>query len=226
VRSKNSKRRKVYQLQSVEFCNVEQAVKARLFDQSNNQAILKFPYLYRSRIGTEALLKYITKPLLFVAGHAHLTTEGLVITPVSLIFEVDNKHVMLQPWICGADFERVKYDGKLLLDDSQIELSNQHPINFLLEQLQEVLSDLFIMGLERVDAQVLHEWQRVYSYGQSVGFSCLLEPISKLVKIFEQELERKNGAVMCEVGIDKEFNVFVSQLVLQICVLVRLSQDI
>lgn len=214
----------ICQLHNVEFCNVEQAVKARLFDQSNNQAVLKFPYLYRSRIGTEALLKYVTKPLLFVAGHAHLTTEGLVIIPVSLIFEVDNKRVMLQPWICGADFERVKYEGKLLLDDSRIELSNKHPINLVLEELQQVLSDLFIMGLERVDAQVIHEWRRVYSYGQSIGFSYLLELISQLIKLFEQRLERENGAVMCEVGID--FNSSVAQLVLQVCVLVRLSQDI
>ncbi|RUS99151.1 hypothetical protein DSM106972_078530 [Dulcicalothrix desertica PCC 7102] len=214
----------IHQLQSVEFCNVEQVVKARLFDQSNNQAVLKFPYLYRSRIGTEALLKYVTNPLLFVAGHAHLTTEGLVIIPVSLIFEVDNKRVMLQPWICGADFERVKYEGELLLDGSQLDLSNKHPINLVLEELQQVLSDSFIIGLERVDAQVIHEWRRVYSYGQSIGFSYLLEPISKLVKIFEQRLERENGAVMSEAITD--FNSSVAQLVLQVCVLVRLSQDI
>lgn len=214
----------IRQLQSVEFCNVEQVVRARLFDQSNNQAILKFPYLYRSRIGTEALLNYLTQPLLFVAGHAHLSTEGLVIIPVSLIFEMDNKRVMLQPWICGADFLQQNTDESKLFDGSQLDLSNKHLINLVLEQLQQVLSDLFIMGLERVDAQVLHEWQRVYNYGQSLGFSYLLESISKLIKIFEQRLEQENGAVMSEAITN--FNSSVAQLVLQICVLIRLSQDI
>ncbi|OKH53782.1 hypothetical protein NIES2101_10040 [Calothrix sp. HK-06] len=109
----------IHQLQSVDFCNVEQVVKAKLFDQNNNQAILKFPYLYRSRIGTEVLLEYLTQPLLFVAGHAYLTTEGLVIIPISLIFKVDKKRVILQPWICGTDVQRIKYESKLL-NDSQL----------------------------------------------------------------------------------------------------------
>ncbi|OKH53783.1 hypothetical protein NIES2101_10045 [Calothrix sp. HK-06] len=93
-----------------------------------------------------------------------------------------------------------------------------------LEQLQQVLSDLFILGLERVDAQVIYEWQRVYNFGQKVGFCSLLEPMSKFIKFFEQKLEEKNGAVISEAVTD--FNFSVSQLVLDICVLIRLCQDI
>jgi len=88
----------ISQVGNIEFSLDQQVVKAILRDSHRHQAILKFPYTSRSTEGTEALLEHLAnRQLLFVAGQIYLSAEGLIITPVSLVF-LSGDRTILQPF--------------------------------------------------------------------------------------------------------------------------------
>ncbi|MUG95660.1 hypothetical protein F7734_26210 [Scytonema sp. UIC 10036] len=210
----------VHQVENVQFSSIEQAVIAVLYDCDRNQAILKFPYTYRNRVGTETLLEHLlNKRLLFVAGHIYLSTEGLVITPVSLIFQTGESRIMLQPSIC----QPLEIDSNLnlsntentFLKDDLLDGYNRHPIASFLEQLQQVMSDLIVMGLERIDSQSLRHCQNICDFGKAMGFVDCIKRMTQFIKILEQ----KNNSL------DWDWQP-ATEIILELSLLIKLSQDI
>ena len=90
----------VDKVDSVEFVASQQAITATLYDPYHHQALLYFPYTHQSHVGTETLLPALAQlPLRFVAGEIALHATQIVITPVSLVFQLGQDRKILQPWI-------------------------------------------------------------------------------------------------------------------------------
>ena len=159
-------------------------------DANNTQVILKYPYTSRSHAGTEALLDLlVNRQLLFVAGQIYLSAVGLVLTPVSLVFQTGDR-TLLQPWVHSQhSFEQlvISNESNLLACASQIKSPDPNRISFFFQQLESALSELLVLGLERVDFQTVNNLQKVSNYGSLICFNSLLEPINRLLTFLEQK---------------------------------------
>ncbi len=208
----------ISQVGNVKFSQDEQVVEAILEDSDRHQAILKFPYNSRSQEGTEALLEYLeNRQLLFVAGQIYLSTEGLIITPVSLVFQTGETRTILQPWIHGLQSNSDQSDistSRILPTNSTSHSPTPNPISLFLEQLLFALSELLLIGLERVDQDTVLTWQKTSDYGKSLGFTSFIDPINQLLALLGKKQSNENWNLQLS-----------TQLVLEICILVNLAQE-
>ena len=160
-------------------------------DANNTQVILKHPYTSRSHAGTEALLDLlVNRQLLFVAGQIYLSAVGLVLAPVSLVFQAGETRTLLQPWVHSQHrFEQlvISNQSNLLACASQIKSPDLNPISFFFQHLESALSELLVLGLERVDFQTVNNLQKVSNYGNLICFNSLLEPINRLLTFLDQK---------------------------------------
>ena len=173
-------------VKAVEFSATEQAVTAILSDRYQNTALLYFPYANRAHVGTETLLsQLIQMPLCFVAGVVHLSAAQVIITPVSLVFQMGNSRTLLQPWIHSpqsACNERTASPPGL--PNIQFPTAAQpDPIRDYLEHLFEAIAELLIAGLDRVDSHTIQIWQNLYEEGKVLGFTTLLKPVLQLINL-------------------------------------------
>ena len=70
---------------------------------------------------------------------------------------------------------------------SQIKSPDLNRISFFFQQLESALSELLVLGLERVDFQTVNNLQKISNYGNILGLTSLLEPINRLLTFLEQK---------------------------------------
>ncbi len=170
----------------VTFNAAEQTVQAILRDRQGNFITLIHPYTNRGRDGTEALLTSLSQhpeALQFVAGQVRLSSQGLAIAPISLILQQSSGRIMLQPWI-----ERHQPSPIIGGDLIPIPLTSPLPHIHYLQQLTNALSELFLIGLQRVDSQTIGYWQELARQGAALGFVNLLKPIQQLATALAAKL--------------------------------------
>lgn len=126
-------------------------------------------------------------PLCFVAGQVHLSAAMVVITPVSLVFQMGKSRTLLQPWIhspqSSCNDRTASPPG---LPNMQFPISTAarpDPIRDYLEHLFEAIAELLITGLERIDPHTIQIWQNLYDQGKVLGFTTLLKPVLQLINL-------------------------------------------
>ena len=154
----------VDRVESVQFSPAEQQVTAILKDSNHNSVGLGFPYSYRARSGTELLLSWLNnEKIKFVAGQVSSRTSGITIEPVSLVRQDGKTHDILQPWIATSEES---------ITQTQFEESpslNLDPLQYYLQQLKQALSDLWLIGIERIDAKTIQDWEQLSQLGEELG---------------------------------------------------------
>jgi hypothetical protein len=181
---------KVAMVEVVTFNGAEQLVQAVLRDRQGNPISLIHPYTTRGRDGTEALLTALSQhpeTLQFVAGQVRLSRQGLVITPISLIFQQASGRVMLQPWIeKAAGWWSNEATGQQSPRNASLFPCSPAPLHYL-QQLTHALSELFLLGLQRVDGQTIRYWQELDRLGSALGFVHFLKPVQQLTASLMQK---------------------------------------
>jgi len=163
------------------FSMVDQAVTATLFDREGIPATLVHPYTTRGYDGVEALLKALTErpeELRFVAGQVRMGANGLLISPAALVFEHENKRLMVQPWIDRANQTTQETEVKARLNLSPA----NDPLTYFPAQVEAALGELYLLGLERTDGSTTRYWQNLYRQGSAWGFSRFMKPVGKLTE--------------------------------------------
>lgn len=165
-------------VEMVTFNTAEQTVQAILRDRQGNSIALIHPYTNRGREGTEALLTSLSQhpeALQFVAGQVHLGSQGIAVAPISLILQQSSGRIMLQPWI-------ERYQASPIIGGDSIPMPPISPLPHIqyIQQLTSALSELFLIGLQRVDSQIIRYWQELARQGAALGFIDLLKPIQQL----------------------------------------------
>jgi hypothetical protein len=171
-------------VERVSFQTGEQTVRAILRDRKGNGITLIHPYTTRGREGAEALLASLAQhpeALQFVAGQVRLTNQGLAIAPISLVLEQSGSRIMRQPWI---DRHPSSHFPPPPLPHS---VTSPLPYRHYLQQLTNALSELFIIGLRRVDSQTIRDWRELARQGTTLGFVRLLKPIEQLATALTQK---------------------------------------
>jgi hypothetical protein len=210
-------------VEAVEFSVSEQVVTAILRDCKGDRAILIHPYTYQGRDGTERLLSTLQELpsdcWRFVAGQVSLANKGLVINPISLVFQQGKTRTILQPWVdrWQENEETVKtLQSKILplvSQERQSQISTDPIVSYSM-QLTDAIAELVLTGLQRTSETTTQHWQEIYQSGASLGFVRLLDPIAKLVEMLEQ----KNNTLHWDTGL-------AAKLAIKVAILVRLMQE-
>jgi hypothetical protein len=173
------------QVEQVSFDPITQNIRATLLDATGDRASLIHPYTSRGAAGAEALLNKLSdesQNLRFVSAQVSFGASGLVLAPLSLVFESGDQRSLLQPWIDSAtNVAPVSW----LADNPQ--LSPRSPAAAYLQQLSIALADLWLVGLNKADEMHCQQWQELLEQGRSIGFQRLLPPMTLLSRVLSQK---------------------------------------
>jgi hypothetical protein len=126
--------------------------------------------------------------LRFVSAQVSLGVSGLVLAPLSLVFESGDQRSLLQPWIDSATNAAAV---SRFADSPQ--LSPRSPVADYLQQLSIALADLWLVGLNKADAMHCRQWQELLEKGRSIGFQRLLQPLELLSGALSQKSHTLTG---------------------------------
>jgi hypothetical protein len=173
----------IAQVEQVSFDPITQSIRAILLDVNGDRALLLHPYTSRGAAGAEALLDQLShhsQDLRFVAAQVSLGPGGLVLAPLSLVFESAEQRYLLQPWIDSAiNVAAVCQDVAAVPEQSLV-------ANYL-QQLSIALADLWLVGLNKADEMHCRQWQELLAQGRSIGLQRLLPPIELLSEALQQK---------------------------------------
>jgi hypothetical protein len=175
----------IAQVEQVSFDPITQNIRATLLDAEGDRALLIHPYTSRGAAGAEALLDKLSNEsqnLRFVSAQVSLGASGLVLAPLSLVFESGGQRSLLQPWI---DVATNVAAVSRLADSPQLLLRS--PVADYLQQVSIALADLWLVGLNKADAMHCRQWQELLEQGRSIGFQQLLQPLELLSEVLSQK---------------------------------------
>jgi hypothetical protein len=171
----------IAQVEQVSFDPITQTIRATLLDAAGDRASLIHPYTSRGAAGAEALLEQLkSQDLRFVAAQVSLGVGGLVLAPLSLVFESDGQRSLLQPWIDAGKNATVTSLDALVMP-------TQSPVTDYFQQLSIALADLWLVGLNKADEMHCRQWQELLEQGRSIGFQRLLPPMELLIGALSQK---------------------------------------
>jgi hypothetical protein len=171
----------VISIESLEFSTIDQVVRAQCKDPEGHSFWLHHPFTNRSRSGTEALMQHLAESVpQFIAGLISTGSNGIIVEPTALIFERDQKRIMLQPWI---------HESKSTATATEVTslALPPDPLKQFNEKLADGLCEILINGFERVDALTLRQWQEILSMAVSLGFLRLRDELNGFAKAIENK---------------------------------------
>jgi hypothetical protein len=178
----------IAQVEQVSFDPITQNIRATLVDAAGDRASLIHPYTSRGAAGAEALLEQLkSQELRFVAAQVSLGAGGLVLAPLSLVFESADRRSLLQPWIDAGKNATVNSLDALVMP-------TQSPVADYLQQLSIALADLWLVGLNKADKMHGRQWQELLKQGKSIGFQRLLPPL----ELLSGALNQKSHSLTCD----------------------------
>jgi hypothetical protein len=172
------------------FDEATQSIEMMVLDARNETALVHHPYEWRGREGCEAVLAMLgdsSRRLRFIAGQVHPSAGGLVIYPITLVFEGGTSRVGIQPWIERHRKPDAVAPGAAVVEHRHgAEAAAGHAPDYI-GQLLANLGELFLTGLRRSDARVSKSWRELARHGGALGYNRLARPVTSLAN----ELARK-----------------------------------
>jgi hypothetical protein len=171
----------VAHVEQAAFDAAEQVVRAVLVDNIGNQALLVHPYTARGQSGVDALLAALTnrsRDIRFVAGHMRLSPRGLVVAPTALVFQDGATRFGLLPWVA-----REQLGKQAIAAQGETSTPAHHdPLAEYWAEIEEALSDLLVVGLQRADEHHVRRWTELARLGAALGFGQMLRPVEQLAQ--------------------------------------------
>ncbi|MBY0523271.1 MAG: hypothetical protein K2R98_07725 [Gemmataceae bacterium] len=196
-----------------DFVHATQTVTATLLDKQGQCATLCHAFTGRGGDGADNMLAALQQRgqhLRFVSGRVRLAADGLVIRPIALVFQDGATRSGLQPWV---DRRTDSKNRRAVAPGAAVAPSE--PIEGYLADLIASLADLWLVGLERTDANQARRWQELSHQGAALGFARVTEAVATLARSLESK-----GHVLCW---DWKR---AAHAVLDLCVLIRLGLDL
>jgi hypothetical protein len=198
-------------VEDARFDHAAQVVQAVLVDVRGKRALLEHPFTSRGTGGVEALLARLARSPgqpCFVAGAVRRSATGLVIRPVCLLWQEEGRRTALQPWV-----ER----GTATSDGSAAPLAAvaADPAAEYLEQLEQELGEMLVLGLLRADGSAAGTWSERARRGEAVGFARISAKVQALAERLEQRAHTLHWEARAAAGV-----------LLELAVLARLARDL
>ncbi|MFO0953033.1 MAG: hypothetical protein U0835_18150 [Isosphaeraceae bacterium] len=201
------------------FDSATQSARAVVLDARGGRALLVHPYHSRGQAGTEAMLRAFGtagSSLRFVAGPARLTSAGLTIAPVGLVFEKEGSgRSLVQPWVDRAAGPGSAEEAPAAAASHSQASRPLDPAEDYSRRLLVALGETLLMGLARADDHSAGVWRELARYGEALGFDRLARPVSALAA----EIESKRHSARWD-------PTPAARLVLEVALLARLTTDL
>ena len=206
---------------AAEFDEADQSIAVGVRDARGEMALVRHPYVWRARAGCEALLAAATdaagggaRRLRFVAGQVESTPGGLLIHPITLVFETAGRRSGIQPWVDGgqapAAAERAGVEPGRRAAEDPVDALDHFPADVLAR-----LGELLVLGLRRADAHTARSWRGLAAQGEALGYDRLVRPVTALA----DELAAKLGTTVWGPGTARE-------LAMKLSVVARMAADL
>ena len=146
--------------------------------------------------------------LCFVAGHVQSTAMGLLIHPITLVFEGGRTHIGVQPWVdrgSVAAEEARSHEPEASRTATPAHDANNIPparngpaaprkdaVGVYPAEILTLFGKL-VLGLRRTDAHLARRWQRLARDGEALGYDRLVHPVSALANEFATKLTPQAG---------------------------------
>lgn len=198
-------------VQASRFNAAAQAVEALAVDSTGEAVEIHHPHHWRCREGTEALLAGLSDParrLRFVAGQVRLSSRGLVIHPVMLVFEAGPARAGIQPWI-----DRMPSASAATSSESAAHAPDaiaDFPHNLLLQ-----IGELILLGLSRADAHLARAWNELARHAEAIGYDRLARPVAALAESLRQKASTARWNADA-----------ATKAILELALLSRIAQDV
>ncbi len=167
------------------FSAPQQVVYAVIVDTRGNVGHLLHPYTTRGRAGAEAMLQRLTadgEALRFVAARVQRAVAGVRLAPVGLVFEEGSTRTLVQPWVERPTAAAEVSDPAVAPGGSS---AARDPLAEFLSELGDLLGEQWLLGLERRDERLVHNWRALLDRGGALGFHRLLAPIRVFCSLLE-----------------------------------------
>ena len=175
----------ITRVEEATFSVRDQAVTATLIDPLGRRAMIFHPYTNRNRLGTERLLARLSsapESIHFVAGSMRVGAHGLIVRPTGVVFDAPDRpdtREMIQPWV----------DEFPEREASDTQLGNARPpldpIDTFRAELANALGELYLLGLNHVDAGIARQWRRLYHFGLRLGVHDILGPVADVCALLD-----------------------------------------
>jgi hypothetical protein len=172
-------------VEGVQFVDATQTVEAWVTDARGQRARLIHPFTTRGQVGAESLLAVLREKaaqVRFVSGPVQRSGGALILHPVCVVWQEEGKRLALQPWV---EARPVSAMSNHLHPANTVPQAD--PVGDYLRQLQAALGELLVLGLQRVDPQVLRRWRDLQRQGEAVGFGRLAGKVAALAAALEQK---------------------------------------
>jgi hypothetical protein len=208
----------VQSVEEVRFNESQQRLEAVLRDARGGTAQLVHPFHSRGRAGFDSLLAALENygpSVRFVSGHMTGASAGLMIRPILVVVEEDDRRIAIQPLVgeaAAASGTATAASSTESSADENVEPAD--PLESFLAQVRFELSELLLSGVRRADHFQAKGWNELLAQGRQLGFIRLMEPIAHLADLLSARAETIHWDP-----------VPAAMVVLKICILARIARD-
>jgi hypothetical protein len=203
-------------VEAFEFDEANQSIELLIRDNRDDVARVHHPYLWRAREGCESLLMMLrdkSRKLCFIAGQVRSIATGLMIHPITLVFEGGATRVGVQPWVdslSSAVKSKKAAQNSAHSPDETADPIERYPGDLLVE-----LGELLLLGLRRADAHLARTWRELGKHGEALGYDRLAQAVLALADELSAKLSSTSWIPMA-----------ARRQALELAVLARLATDL
>jgi len=183
-------------VEGVFFSEPDQMIYALLQDAAGATALLAHPYTSRGREGAELLLARLNREpdaLRFIAAEVFPGASGLMLRPISLVFEVDGTRSLLQPWVDSIPHSPIPpFSHSPNAQPSHSPAgSGSDPVTHYPGELLDAAGEQWLLGFHRADERAARTWRQLCERGGALGFNRLMGPAERIAA----EMETRAGTL-------------------------------
>ena len=172
------------------FDSVGQQLTGRLHDADRETALLRHRFTSRGRKGFELLASRLGEhgeDVCFVSGQMSLSPQGVIVRPLSVVFDSANGRYAVQPWGDakadvpeGADFSNA-IDGHF------------SPLTDFRSRWNAAAAELLVRGIRQADLASARTWKELANDAATIGFARFVAGIRALAGQLEQHAQTLRG---------------------------------
>lgn len=174
----------------VSFDSVGQQLTGCLRDGDGETALLRHRYTSRGQPGFELLANRLSEhgdDVCFVSGQMSLSPQGVIVRPLTVVFESSEGRQSVQPWIDSIEVVPAAADLTGAFDGSPA------PIADFRTRWAAAAADLLVTGIRQADLVTARTWQELTNDAATVGFVRVVTCIRAFAGRLDQHVQTLRG---------------------------------
>ncbi len=162
------------------FNVASQMISADIVDANNTSIRLEYPFTTQGSQGAEALLQLLTRHgelIQFMSGTITEHMQSMAFEPVGVVYLHEQQSMLLQPFVDSA-LPQIESNHITAFDSLALSKS---PTTLVLEELDDILSDIVMMGFDLCPIEIQSHWQTLLQQTTLLGMHQLQKLLSETI---------------------------------------------